>query len=98
MVGRVCAFVNPTMPGSIKIVATNRNPEERLREANSSPWLDTKFSIAWVVGVDDAFAVKRRIFAAFAEHRTNQSRDFFCVTPEEALMVLSTDLRAREGA
>ena len=50
------------------------------------------------MGVDDAFAVKRRIFAAFAEHRRDPHRDFFRVTPEEALMFLSTDLRAREGA
>ncbi len=94
MVGWVYAFVNPTMPGRVKLGATNRDPVERLHEANSCTWLDCKFSIAWAVKFEDAFAVERRIHVAFAERRTDPHREFFRATPDEARSLLELIARA----
>jgi hypothetical protein len=94
MVGWVYALVNPTMPGRVKLGATNRDPVERLREANACTWLDCKFSIAWAVKFEDAFAVERRIHVAFVERRTDPHREFFRATPDEARSLLELIARA----
>jgi hypothetical protein len=53
-----------------------------------------RFSIAWAVKVEDAFAVESRIHAALIERRTNPRREFFRVTPQEARDLLALVARA----
>ena len=88
MVGWVYAFESPSMPGVVKIGATDRDPEERLHEANES---DTRppeaYRIAWAAEVDAPFIVEKRIHAAFAELRINPGREFFRITADEARQV-----------
>ena len=88
MVGWVYAFESPSMPGVVKIGATDRDPEERLHEANES---DTHppdaYRIAWAVKVEDPFASERAIHALLAARRIYPRREFFRATAEEARQV-----------
>ena len=100
MVGWVYAFESPSMPGMVKIGATDRDPEERLHDANESDtWRPPEaYRIAWSVEVDAPFLVEKRIHSAFAELRINPRREFFRITADEArplAMVLARPLAVR---
>jgi hypothetical protein len=74
------------MPGIVKIGATDRDPAERLHEANESDtWRPPEaYRIAWASDVDAPFIVEKRIHAAFAALRINPRREFFRITADEA--------------
>ena len=77
MVGWVYAFVTPSMPGIAKFGATERDPTERLREANACTWHMHEYAIAAAQEVDDPFAVERAIHAMLASRRVHPRREFF---------------------
>ena len=89
MVGWVYAFENPSMPGMVKIGATDRDPAERLHEANESDtWRPPEaYSIAWAVRVEDPFASDRAIRVLLAARCIHSGREFFRLTTEEARQV-----------
>ena len=89
MVGWVYAFATPSMPGIVKIGATNRDPAERLREANADTWHMHEYVVACVAEVADAFAVERAVHATLAARRVHPRREFFQVTEAEARTLLS---------
>jgi len=83
--GYVYAFSTPSMPGIVKIGATDRDPSLRLAEANSSgTWsVPEPYAIAWAVPVDDAFATERAIHLILAPRRVNPRREFFRLTDDD---------------
>ena len=89
MVGWVYAFATPSMPGIVKIGATNRDPAERLREANADTWHMHEYVVACVAEVADAFAVERAVHVTLAARRVHPRREFFQVTEAEARTLLS---------
>jgi hypothetical protein len=89
MVGWVYAFVTPSMPGIVKFGATERDPTERLREANASTWHLHEYTAAAATRVDDPFAVERTIHALLASRRVHPRREFFRTTADDAHMLLA---------
>jgi hypothetical protein len=53
MGGWVYSIVAHSTPGVVKIGATERDPTERLREANACTWHLPDYAIAWAVEVED---------------------------------------------
>jgi hypothetical protein len=84
--GWVYAFETPSMPGIVKIGATDRDPVERLREANDSDtWRPPEaYRIAWAIEADSPFALENQVHAALAELRINPRREFFRVMADDA--------------
>ena len=98
MVGYVYAFESPSMPGIVKIGATERYPTERLHDANESDtWRPPEaYDIAWAVEVDAPFIVEKQIHESLAGVRVNPRREFFRVTADEARsLVMSLAVVAR---
>jgi hypothetical protein len=72
----------------VKIGATERDPAEPLREANSGEWRPPDaYSILWAVKVEDPFASKRAIHGLLGARRIHRNREFFRATTEEARQV-----------
>jgi hypothetical protein len=92
MGGWIYCFVTPSMPGVVKIGATDRDPTERLREAMACTWHLPDYAIACAVEVEEPFAAERRIHAALALRRVHPRREFFRATADEArtLIALTT--------
>jgi hypothetical protein len=87
MVGYVYAFETPSVPGVVKIGATNRDPVERLREASRTWHEPDAYRIVWAVRVEDPFASERAIHALLAARRIHRNRELFRLTTEEARQV-----------
>ena len=81
MPGFVYAFVTPSMPGVVKIGATEREVTESRAEANS--WALSDYTIACYAQVEDPFAAKRGIRTALATMRVHPHRDFYRATTDE---------------
>ena len=92
MGGWIYCFVTPSMPGVVKIGATDRDPTERLREAMACTWHIPDYAIACAVEVEEPFAAERRIHAALALRRVHPRREFFRATADETrtLIALTT--------
>ena len=89
--GWVYAFVTPSMQGITKFGATERDPQERLREANApGTWTPPEpYVIAAATEVDDPFAVERGIHAILAPRRIHPRREFFWFATDEARALLA---------
>ncbi len=70
------------MPGLVKLGATERDPSERLSEANApDTWRPPEaYVVACATEVNDPFAVERAVHAAFAARRVHPRREFFRAT------------------
>ena len=91
MPGWIYAMVTPSMPCIVKFGATERDPEERLREANAPDTFrpPEPYVIAAATEVDDPFAVERGIHAILASRRIHPRREFFRFTTDEARALLA---------
>ena len=98
MVGCVYAFATPSMPGIVKIGATDRDPTARLMEANEpDTWRPPEaYYVEWAVKVDRPFEVERRLHAALADRRISTRREFFRATADEARVYVDR-IDAREA-
>lgn len=84
--GYIYAFTTPSMPGIFKIGATDRDPGERLAEANAShTWCPPEpYVTAYTAAVGGAFATERAVHALLAARRVSPRREFFRLTDDEA--------------
>ena len=87
--GWVYALVSQSNPGIVKIGASQRDPGERLREANACEWHLPDYTVACATEVDDPFAAKRRVYIAFSHRRIDPRRTFFRATVEEARALIA---------
>ena len=89
--GWVYALATPSMPGLVKLGATERDPSERLSEANAhDTWRPPEaYVVACATEVNDPFAVERAVHAAFAARRVHPRREFFRATADEASTLIA---------
>jgi hypothetical protein len=80
--GWVYCLVTPSMPGVVKIGATERDPTEHLPD----------YAIAWAVEVTEPFDAERRIHVALSPRRVDSRREFFCATADEARALITLDI------
>ena len=90
-VSSVYAFATPSMPGMVKIGATDRDVAERLRDANASDtWRPPEpYAVVCSVRVEDAFATERAIHEALSASRVHPRREFFRISVEEVRAVFA---------
>jgi hypothetical protein len=83
--GFIYAFATPSMPGIVKIGATDRDPIHRLSEANApNTWGPPEPYVATcTAAVADAFATERAVHALVAARRVSPRREFFRMTDDE---------------
>lgn len=83
-----------SMEGMVKIGATRRlDPMVRIRELSSSS-LPFPFKCHGVAFCEDVFDIETKIHAKFDDKRVspNKHKEFFYITPEEAIEVLTKEL------
>jgi hypothetical protein len=86
--GWVYAVSNPSMPGILKIGRTAREPDARLREMNGRTETPTPFRMEAVIRSVNAPWTERAVHERLAARRVNDRREFFRVTPAEALTTM----------
>src|SRR6266480_4778507 len=97
--GYVYILLNPALKGQVKIGRTANSPEDRAAEL-SSTGLPYEFIVAYAERVSDCETVERLLHDKFSALRINPNREFFRVTPHEAVRAvieLATPYRIAEG-
>lgn len=86
--GWVYVISSPSLPGLVKIGATRRlNPTVRVKELSSSS-LPFPFKTHGFVFSDNCFDLESRMHCYFDNKRVAEDREFFYITPKEAIDVL----------
>lgn len=86
--GWLYVISSPSLPGLTKLGCTRRlNPTIRVKELSSSS-LPRPFVAHGFVFSDDCFALEAAIHKHFDDRRTVPDREFFNITPKEAIDVL----------
>lgn len=83
--GYVYILVNSSLPGLVKIGLTRGTTKRRAADLSHSTGIPTPFVIAYEELVADCAAVERWLHEKFASLRENARREFFRVTPKEAI-------------
>lgn len=96
--GWVYAVSNPSMPGILKIGRTARDPQARLKEMNGRTETPTPFVIEAVVRSSNAAWTERAVHERLRARRVNDRREFFKVTPREALSEMRAVAREQRQA
>ena len=85
--GYIYCFSNPSMPGILKVGMTERTPEARLSEANTSDtWRPpTSYKIEFAKKVSNASQKEKTLHTLLEQYtdRIHPRREFFRVSPEE---------------
>lgn len=87
--GWVYVIESPSLQGMVKIGTSRRlnGPFERVRELSGSS-LPEAFKINGFCFSDDAFELENNMHKYFAKQRVNPNKEFFYITPQEAIKVL----------
>ena len=90
--GWLYVIESPSLPGLVKIGVSRRlnGPFERVRELSGSS-LPEAFRINGFCFSDDAFELENNMHKYFAKQRVNPNKEFFYITPQEAIKVLKED-------
>ena len=90
--GWVYVIESPSLQGMVKIGTSRRlnGPFERVRELSGSS-LPEAFKINGFCFSDDAFALENNMHKYFAKQRVNPNKEFFYITPQEAIKVLKEE-------
>ena len=90
--GWVYVIESPSLKGMIKIGTSRRlnGPFERVRELSGSS-LPEAFKINGFCFSDDAFELENNMHKYFAKQRVNPNKEFFYITPQEAIKVLKEE-------
>ncbi len=87
--GYVYILVNKSMPGLVKIGQTTKSPEERAKELSSTTGVPTPFEVAYALHSLQYESLEKRMHTTLAERRTNNNREFFEVSVDEAKTLLN---------
>lgn len=92
--GWVYVIESPSLQGMVKIGTSRRlnGPFERVRELSGSS-LPEAFKINGFCFSDDAFDLENNMHKYFAKQRVNPNKEFFYITPQEAIKVLKEEFR-----
>lgn len=87
--GWVYVIESSSLKGMVKIGTSRRlnGPFERVRELSGSS-LPEAFKINGFCFSDDAFELENNMHKYFAKQRVNPNKEFFYITPQEAIKVL----------
>lgn len=90
--GWVYVIESPSLKGMVKIGTSRRlnGPFERVRELSGSS-LPEAFRINGFCFSDDAFALENNMHKYFFKQRVNPNKEFFYITPQEAIKVLKEE-------
>ena len=90
--GWVYVIESPSLQGMVKIGTSRRlnGPFERVRELSGSS-LPEAFRINGFCFSDDAFDLENNMHKYFAKQRVNPNKEFFYITPQEAIKVLKEE-------
>ncbi|EPO6695902.1 GIY-YIG nuclease family protein [Pseudomonas aeruginosa] len=87
MPGYIYLLSNPSMPGLLKIGHTMDLPEQRLRQLNTTG-VPLPFILEACFLVDDPESLERAVHTALTPHRPVQNREFFNLSPSQALKLI----------
>lgn len=92
--GWLYVIESPSLPGLVKIGVSRRlnGPFERVRELSGSS-LPEAFKINGFCFSDDAFELENNMHKYFAKQRVNPNKEFFYITPKEAIKVLKEEFK-----
>ena len=90
--GWVYVIESPSLQGMVKIGTSRRlnGPFERVRELSGSS-LPEAFRINGFCFSDDAFELENNMHKYFVKQRVNPNKEFFYITPQEAIKVLKEE-------
>ena len=90
--GWVYVIESPSLQGMVKIGTSRRlnGPFERVRELSGSS-LPEAFRINGFCFSDDAFELENNMHKYFSKQRVNLNKEFFYITPQEAIKVLKEE-------
>lgn len=86
--GTVYVLTNPSIPGQVKIGATERTAEHRRHELSRATGVSTEFEIAFEATFEDVWRAERTAHEHLAHCRVNGNREFFRCDPADAIKVL----------
>lgn len=87
--GYVYILINAAMPGYIKIGRTDRSSNLRAAELSATTGIPTPFVVAFDLCVSDSVEVEQRIHQHFSKQRASTDREFFMVSLQDAIRVLT---------
>lgn len=96
-IGWVYCLSNPEYPHLVKIGATRAHPLRRVRELSASSGVPKPFSLLYYRDFDDCFAAETEAHRKLAHRRSNQSREFFEITEDEAVDTINSLTNSPSG-
>src|SRR5688500_212081 len=88
--GYVYILINAAFPEFIKIGLTTLDPKERARQLSTGTGIPAPYAVAWKMHVRDCRIVEQEAHAKLAPHRVRNNREFFRLSVEDAIEVIST--------
>ena len=85
--GIVYILTNPAMPDLVKIGQTTNEITNRLNELNTTG-VPFPFDCLFAGEVDDCKLVENSLHKAFHPYRVNPKREFFRISPDQAIVIL----------
>jgi hypothetical protein len=85
--GIVYILTNPAMPGLVKIGQTTNDITNRLNERNTTG-VPFPFDCLFACETDDCKLVENSLHKAFHPYRVNPKREFFRISPDQAIVIL----------
>lgn len=82
------ALRNRAFPHLIKLGATRAHPVRRARELGAGSGSPEAFEIVYYRDFEDCFAAETQLHRQFDAQRHNRSREFFEITPDEAIQAM----------
>lgn len=79
---------NPAMPGIVKIGRTNSADATARIDQLYTTGVPVPFKLEFACKVENPDEVERALHIAFAPHRVNPKREFFRISPEQAIAIL----------
>ena len=90
--GILYVLTNVSIPGLLKIGYTERDLDSRVEELSSSTGVPTPFVVAAKFEVENPEEVEKRIHDKLRHCRENSGREFFRISLEDAISIISFDL------
>lgn len=86
--GSVYVLTNPSMPGQVKVGATERTAEHRRQELSRATGVSVAFEIAYEATFADVWRAERNAHEHLSQFRVNNNREFFRCDVAAAIKVV----------
>lgn len=91
--GYIYVLTNPSMQGLVKIgIAIKQTPEQRAKSLTSNTAVPLQFQLEYQRRVANVEDLETAIHIRLDEKRINKRREFFCITPMEAIAVIEQEI------